>query len=161
MPVFERKSLKSQFFDSLYLRNLANPLRPELYLLGAGIGLLVWLFRPLEHFFFHWPMFFGIGAVGLIARTIERQKHLTVEPEGAASPPLPGDSAAPSGFYFLHFPCSPAHSRRSHCFSERGPNVLACSRSLVPAPQLPFLDFALLLAGLPPGLRTLVSGNEA
>ena len=34
-------------------------------------------------------MFFGIGAVGVIARTIERQKHLTVEPEGAASPPLP------------------------------------------------------------------------
>jgi hypothetical protein len=52
MPVFERKSLKSQFFDSLYLRNLANPLRRELYLLGAGIGLLVWLFRPLEHLFF-------------------------------------------------------------------------------------------------------------
>jgi hypothetical protein len=89
MPVFERKSLKSQFFDSLYLRNLAKPLRPELYLLGAGIGLLVWLFRPLEHFFFHWPMFFGIGVVGLIARTIERQKNLAAKPEGTASHPLP------------------------------------------------------------------------
>jgi hypothetical protein len=52
MPVFERKSLKSQFLESLYLRKLANPSRPELYLLGAAIALLVWLFRPLERFFF-------------------------------------------------------------------------------------------------------------
>jgi hypothetical protein len=160
MPVFERKSLKSQFFDSLYLRNLANPLRPELYLLGAGIGLLVWLFRPLEHFF-------SLADVLWHRRgRADRPNHRAPEAShgrarGCGFTPTAGTSATPSGFYFLHFPCSPAHSRRSHCFSERGPNVLACSRSLVPAPQLPFLDFALLLAGLPPGLRTLVSGNEA
>jgi hypothetical protein len=160
MPVFERKSLKSQFFGSLYLRNLANLLRPELYLLGAGIGLLVWLFRPLEHFF---PL---ADVLWHRRGRSDRPNHRAPEASHSRArwcgfTPTAGDSAAPSGFYFLHFPCSPAHSRRSHCFSERGPNVLACSRSLVPAPQLPFLDFALLLAGLPPGLRTLVSGNEA
>jgi hypothetical protein len=34
-------------------------------------------------------MFFGIGVVGLIARTIERQKNLAAKPEGTASHPLP------------------------------------------------------------------------
>jgi hypothetical protein len=89
MPVFERKSLKSQFLESLYLRKLANPLRPELYLLGAAIALLVWLFRPLEPFFFHWPMFFGIGVTGLIARSIERQKHAPAPPESLIQPAPP------------------------------------------------------------------------
>jgi hypothetical protein len=91
MPVLERKSLKGQFLESLYLRKLANPLRPELYLLGAAIALLVWLFRPLERFFFHWPMFFGIGVTGLIARSIERQKRVRAptRPESLIQPAPP------------------------------------------------------------------------
>jgi hypothetical protein len=89
MPVFEQKTLKSQFLESLYLRKLANPLRPELYLLGVAIALLVWLFRPLERFFFHWPMFFGIGVIGLLARANERQKRALAPPEGISQPMPP------------------------------------------------------------------------
>jgi hypothetical protein len=90
MPVFEQRSLKSIFLDSLSFRKAINPLRPELYLIAAGLALLVWLYRPLESFFFHWPVIFGIGLTGLIAQAVERQKRLASQPDhpGTPEPPL-------------------------------------------------------------------------
>ena len=90
MPVFEQRSLKSLFLDSLSLKKAVNPLRPELYLVAVGLALLVWLFRPLEYVFFHWPMLFGIGLIGLAVQAAERQKKLASMPDrpGAPAPPL-------------------------------------------------------------------------
>ena len=96
---FRAEIFEEPVLESLYLRKLANPLRPELYLLGAAIALLVWLFRPLEPFFFHWPMFFGIGVTGLIARSIERQKHAPAPPESLIQPAPPLIFATPARFF--------------------------------------------------------------
>lgn len=73
-PASGQKSLKSVFFDSLSFRKAANPLRPELYLIFAGIALLGWLVPPLQHFLFHWPVCIAIGLTSLIAREIERRR---------------------------------------------------------------------------------------
>jgi len=73
-PASGQKSLKSVFFDSLSFRKAANPLRPELYLIFAGVALLGWLFPPLQHFLFHWPVRIAIGLTSLVAREIERRK---------------------------------------------------------------------------------------
>jgi hypothetical protein len=72
-PASAQKSLKSVFFDSLSFRKAANPLRPELYLIFAGIALLGWLVPPLQHFLFHLPVCIAIGLTSLIAREIERR----------------------------------------------------------------------------------------
>jgi hypothetical protein len=82
-PVFERepfpapgqKSLKTVFFDTLSLKKAANPLRPELYLIFAGVALLGWLIPSLQHFLFHWPVCIAIGLTGLMARETERRKE--------------------------------------------------------------------------------------
>jgi hypothetical protein len=89
MPVFEQRSLKSLFLASLSFRNMGNPLRPELYLAAVGLALLVWLFRSLEHLFFHWPMIFAIGLTGLIVQPAERQKKIAPAPDRPASPAPP------------------------------------------------------------------------
>jgi hypothetical protein len=89
MPVFEQRSLKSLFLASLSFRNMGNPMRPELYLAAVGLALLVWLFRPLEHLFFHWPMIFAIGLTGLIVQAAERQKKLAPTPDRPAAPAPP------------------------------------------------------------------------
>jgi hypothetical protein len=89
MPVFEQRSLKSFFLGALSFRNVVNPLRPELYLIAVGLALLVWLFRPLEHVFFHWPMLFGIGLIGLVVQAAERQKKLASTPDRPAAPAPP------------------------------------------------------------------------
>jgi hypothetical protein len=73
-PSSAQKSLKSVFFDSLSFRKAANPLRPELYLVFAGIAFFGWLVPPLQHFLFHWPVCIAIGLTSLIAREIERRK---------------------------------------------------------------------------------------
>jgi hypothetical protein len=90
MPVLEQRSLKSFFLDSLSFKKAINPLRPEMYLIALGIALLVWLFRPLEGFFFHWPVLFGIGVIGLITQAVDRKKKLAPQPDhpGAPVPPL-------------------------------------------------------------------------
>lgn len=89
MPVFEQRSLKSLFLDSLSIRNAANPLRPELYLVAVGLTLLVWLFRPLEHLFFHWPMIFIIGLTGLVVQAAEQKKKRATTPDRLAAPAPP------------------------------------------------------------------------
>jgi hypothetical protein len=89
MAVFEHRSVKSLFLDSLSFKKVVNPLRPELYLVAVGLALLVWLFRPLEHVFFHWPMLFGIGLIGLIVQAAERQKKLASTPDRPAAPAPP------------------------------------------------------------------------
>jgi hypothetical protein len=89
MPVFEHRSVKSLFLDSLSFKKVVNPLRPELYLVAVGLALLVWLFRPLEHVFFHWPMLFGIGGIGLIVQAAEGQKQLASTPDRPAAPAPP------------------------------------------------------------------------
>jgi hypothetical protein len=73
-PPSAQKLLKSAFFDSLSFRKAANPLRPELYLIFAGIALLGWLVPPLQHFLFHWPVCIVIGLTGLMARETERRR---------------------------------------------------------------------------------------
>ena len=57
-----------------------------MYLIAVGLTPLVWLFRPLERFFFHWPMLFGIGLIGLIAQAAERQKKLAPNSDHPAAP---------------------------------------------------------------------------
>jgi hypothetical protein len=89
MPVFEQRSLKSFFLGSLSFRNVVNPLRPELYLTAVGLALLVWLLRPLEHIFFHWPMLIGIGLIGLIAQALDRRTKLAPTPDQPAGPVPP------------------------------------------------------------------------
>jgi hypothetical protein len=89
MPVFEQRSLKSLFLDSLSLKKAVNPLRPELYLVAVGLSLLVWLFRPLEYVFFHWPMLIGIGLIGLIVRAAERKKKPVSTAHSPATPDPP------------------------------------------------------------------------
>lgn len=89
MAVFEHRSVKSLFLDSLSFKKVVNPLRPELYLVAVGLALLVWLFRPLEHVFFHWPMLFGIGLIGLIVQAAERQKKLASTPDRPTAPASP------------------------------------------------------------------------
>jgi hypothetical protein len=89
MAVFEHRSVKSLFLDSLSFKKVVNPLRPELYLIAVGLALLVWLFRPLEQVFFHWPMLFGIGLIGLIVQAAERQKKLSSTPDRPAAPAPP------------------------------------------------------------------------
>jgi hypothetical protein len=89
MPVFEQRSLKSFFLGSLSFRNARNPLRPELYLIAVGLALLVWLFRPLEQVFFHWPMLVGIGVIGLITQNVDRQKKPAPTPHQPTGPVPP------------------------------------------------------------------------
>jgi hypothetical protein len=70
-----QKTLKSVFFDTLSFRKAANPLRPEIYLIFAGVAFFGWLVPPLQHFLFHWPVCIGIGLTGLMARETERRKE--------------------------------------------------------------------------------------
>jgi hypothetical protein len=90
-PASGQKSLKSVFFDSLSFRKAANPLRPELYLIFAGVALLGWLVPPLQYFLFHWPVCIAIALTGLMAREIERRReHASAMPitVNAPAPPM-------------------------------------------------------------------------